>query len=391
MSERPIQEDDFGTDSTTQGPADAPPGVPAGVPAPSGESESESGAEVDDDGSAETEVIQPPVMPRRRRQFLIACSSSPRRCPRRNCTSTSRARWSRRWSSRSPTGMGCAERTPLWPTCAGATAFSDLGSFLHLYYECMSVLITREDFAQLSEAYLRRAVHDGVRHVELFFDPQAHTTRGVDIDTVIDGLQDGFAAVAADSRPDRRPADVLPPGPTGLRGHGHVEVRRARFGDLLGVGLDSAEVGYPPSLFAEVFAAARAAGLRLVSHAGEEGPPEYVREALDVLGVERIDHGVRSLEDPALVERLSRDQIPLTVCPLSNLRLGVVSDLARTPAAGDAETWPARHGQLRRPGVLRRLSGRQLRSRRGDRLADPSRPRTARRQLDHGIVCLSGA
>ena len=210
-------------------------------------------------------------------------------------------------------------------------SFSDLGSFLRLYYECMSVLITREDFAQLSEAYLRRAVQDGVRHVELFFDPQAHTTRGVDIDTVIDGLQDGFAAVRAEH--DLTGGLLMcflrdQPVSEAMATWKSVE---HRFGDLLGVGLDSAEMGYPPSLFAEVFAAAGAAGLRLVSHAGEEGPPEYVREALDVLGVERIDHGVRSLEDPALVERLSRDQIPLTVCPLSNLRLGVVSDLAEHP------------------------------------------------------------
>lgn len=206
--------------------------------------------------------------------------------------------------------------------------FDDLASFLRLYYECMAVLVTRRDFADLTEAYLRRALRDGVRHVELFFDPQAHTARGVDIDTVIDGLQDGMAAVRAEHDltggllmcflRDQPVSDAM----ATLRSVEH------RYGDLLGVGLDSAEVGYPPSLFADVFAVARAEGLRPVSHAGEEGPPDYVREALDVLEVERIDHGVRSLEDPALVERLARDQIPLTVCPLSNLRLGVVSDLA---------------------------------------------------------------
>lgn len=210
-------------------------------------------------------------------------------------------------------------------------SFSDLGSFLELYYECMAVLVTREDFAQLSEAYLRRALSDGVRHVEMFFDPQAHTVRGVALDTVIDGLLDGFAAVGEDSGltgglimcflRDRPVADAM----TALRAAEH------RFSDLVGVGLDSAEVGYPPGLFAEVYAIARAAGLRLVAHAGEEGPPAYVREALDVLGVERIDHGIRSLDDPDLVERLRREQIPLTVCPLSNLRLRVVNDLSDHP------------------------------------------------------------
>jgi adenosine deaminase len=210
-------------------------------------------------------------------------------------------------------------------------AFSDLSSFLQLYYAGMAVLRTREDFAELSEAYLRRAVAEGVRHVEMFFDPQAHTVRGVTLDPVLDGLLDGFAAVSADHDlsgglimcflRDRPVADAM----ATLRSAEH------RFGDLLGVGLDSAEVGYPPSLFAEVFAAARSAGLRLVAHAGEEGPPDYVREALDVLGVERIDHGIRASEDPALLDRLAADRIPLTVCPLSNLRLGVVDDLSRHP------------------------------------------------------------
>ena len=210
-------------------------------------------------------------------------------------------------------------------------AFSDLSSFLHLYYECMAVLSTRQDFAELSAAYLRRAVHDGVRHVEMFFDPQAHTSRGIALDTVVDGLLDGFAAVAADSDLTGgllmcflrdRPVDEAM---ATLRAAEH------RYGDLLGVGLDSAEVGYPPSLFGDVFAAARSAGLRLVSHAGEEGPPDYVRQALDVLHVERIDHGIRAIEDVALLDRLVFDQVPLTVCPLSNLRLGVVPDLARHP------------------------------------------------------------
>jgi adenosine deaminase len=209
--------------------------------------------------------------------------------------------------------------------------FDDLSSFLALYYECMAVLQTRKDFAELAETYLRRAVADGVRHVEMFFDPQAHTSRGIDMNTVIDGLLDGFAAVRQDhdlsgglllcflrDKPVEEAMDTL-------RAAAH------RFDDLLGVGLDSAEVGNPPSLFTDVYAVARDAGLHAVAHAGEEGPPDYIQQALDLLGVERIDHGVRCLEDADLVERLLREQVPLTVCPLSNLRLAVVSDLAQHP------------------------------------------------------------
>ncbi len=209
--------------------------------------------------------------------------------------------------------------------------FDDLSSFLALYYESMNSLITRQDFADLTEVYLRRAVDQGVRHVELFFDPQAHTVRGIRLDTVIDGLLDGWQVVQDGhdltgglimcflrDRPVSEAMDTL-------RAASH------RLDDLLAVGLDSAENGYPPSLFADVFAAARSGGLRAVAHAGEEGPADYVRQALDVLAVERIDHGVRCLEDSSLVERLRREQIPLTVCPLSNVRLGVVRDLAEHP------------------------------------------------------------
>ena len=206
-------------------------------------------------------------------------------------------------------------------------SFSDLQSFLDLYYACMSVLRTEDDFADLASAYLARASADGVRHAELFFDPQAHTSRGVPIDAVIDGLLRGLADAQKTT------------GITGglilcfLR---HLPASEAietlesvahRSGDLLGVGLDSAEVGFPPHLFEDVFARARQLGLHVVAHAGEEGPPEYVWEALNTLKVERIDHGVRSLEDPELVAHLRDQRVPLTVCPLSNVRLGGVSSI----------------------------------------------------------------
>ena len=206
-------------------------------------------------------------------------------------------------------------------------SFTDLQSFLDLYYACMSVLRTEDDFADLATAYLARAWAQGVRHAELFFDPQAHTSRGVPIDAVIDGLQRGLAEAHQQW------------GMTGglilcfLR---HLPASEAmdtlesvahRSGDLLGVGLDSAEVGFPPHLFAEVFTRARELGLHTVAHAGEEGPPEYVWEALRSLQVERIDHGVRSLEDPELVAHLRDRRVPLTVCPLSNVRLGGVASI----------------------------------------------------------------
>ena len=210
-------------------------------------------------------------------------------------------------------------------------SFEDLPSFLDLYYECCTVLLTREDFRDLMLAYLRRASAAGVAHAEIFFDPQTHTLRGVEIDVVIDGLLDGIAIGQEElglsaglilcflrDRPVEEAVATL-------------ESAAHRAGDLLGVGLDSAEVGYPPRLFAAVFDRARELGLRTVAHAGEEGPSDYVIEALDVLGAERIDHGIRSLEDPALVERLVSEQTPLTICPFSNVRLRAVTELSAHP------------------------------------------------------------
>lgn len=200
--------------------------------------------------------------------------------------------------------------------------FDGLVSFLDLYYECMAVLITAQDFYELAMAYYERADAQGVQHAELFFDPQAHTARGVAIDTVIDGLRRAVADAA--QRWGITGGLILcflrdEPVESALQA---LESVAHRTGDLIGVGLDSAEDGFPPSLFAQVYARAAELGLHLVAHAGEEGPAAYVWEALDLLRVERIDHGVRSLEDPRLVERLRGERVPLTVCPLSNLTLG---------------------------------------------------------------------
>jgi adenosine deaminase len=210
-------------------------------------------------------------------------------------------------------------------------AFDDLQSFLDLYYSCMVVLVTRRDFADLAWAYLRRAHEQGVVHVELFFDPQAHTARGVPIDDVIDGLRDALlAAEQAFGISGGLILCFLRDQPV-AKAMATLESVAHRAGDLIGVGLDSAEVGYPPGLFAPVFDRARLLGLRLVAHAGEEGPPEYIWEALRELRVERVDHGVRCLEDPVLVEHLRSTGMGLTVCPLSTVRLRGVAHLSEHP------------------------------------------------------------
>jgi len=208
--------------------------------------------------------------------------------------------------------------------------FDDLQSFLNLYYRNLDVLRERVDFADLTRAYLERARTAGVRHAEIFFDPQAHTSRGIPLLTALGGVRD-----ALDSSEDWGISTKLIV--TFLRDRPAAEAL-TMLGDILasefridGIGLDSAEVGYPPELFTEVFELARANGLHLVAHAGEEGPPAYVWQSLDLLGVERIDHGIRSLEDEALVDRLVRERIPLTVCPFSNVRLRVIDTLADHP------------------------------------------------------------
>jgi adenine deaminase len=209
-----------------------------------------------------------------------------------------------------------------------AYQFNDLQSFLDLYYAGCSVLRDRSDFYALAMAYFARAHADHVVHAELFFDPQTHTARGVPLDVVIGGLRD--AMDDALRRYDISSELIL----CFLRHLSEddalatLAAALAFRGDFIGVGLDSGERGNPPSKFARVFARAKRLGLRLVAHAGEEGPASYIREALDLLAVERIDHGVRCDEDPELVDRLVRDGVPLTVCPLSNLKLRVVGDLA---------------------------------------------------------------
>jgi len=200
-----------------------------------------------------------------------------------------------------------------------AYAFTDLQSFLDIYYAGASVLLTEQDFYDMTMAYLKRAAADNVRHAEIFFDPQTHTARGVPFRTVIDGIwracQDGPISATLIMCFLRHLSEV--------EALATLEEALPFRDKIIGVGLDSSEVGHPPEKFARVFERARNLGLHLVAHAGEEGPPAYIESALDVLNVERIDHGVRCLEDPALVERLAREQMALTVCPLSNTKLRV--------------------------------------------------------------------
>lgn len=208
-----------------------------------------------------------------------------------------------------------------------AYEFSDLQSFLDIYYAGAEVLIEEQDFYDLTYAYLLRAKNDNVRHVEIFFDPQTHTDRGIAFNTVIAGisraLDDGAQHLGITHRlimcflrhlsADRAMATLAQALP-------HKNLIHA-------VGLDSSESGHPPSKFVEIFDRARADGFLTVAHAGEEGPPAYILEALDLLKVERIDHGVRAIEDAGLMQRLADDNVPLTVCPLSNVKLRVFDRL----------------------------------------------------------------
>ena len=223
---------------------------------------------------------------------------------------------------------GVALAYPNVEALRAAYAFSDLQSFLDIYYAGASVLLYESDFEAMAMAYFRRAAADHVAHAEIFFDPQTHTARGVPMAAIVGGL------AAARARAERELGitsglilcflrhlsedDALATLDAALP-HRH---------ELLGVGLDSSERGHPPEKFARVFARARALGLHCVAHAGEEGPPAYIESALDVLHAERIDHGVRCVESPALVERLAREGVALTVCPLSNLKLRVFDQLA---------------------------------------------------------------
>ena len=212
-----------------------------------------------------------------------------------------------------------------------AYEFSNLQDFLDIYYQGANVLLTEEDFYDMTDAYLLKVANESVRHVEVFFDPQTHTDRGVPFATVIAGirkaLDDGKAKYGMTSGlilcflrhlSEEAAFDTL------KQAENHMD-------GIIGVGLDSSELGHPPSKFERVFEAARNNGLKLVAHAGEEGPPDYVYEALDLLHIDRLDHGNRALEDARLVERLVSEKITLTVCPLSNLKLCVVDQLADHP------------------------------------------------------------
>lgn len=206
-----------------------------------------------------------------------------------------------------------------------AYAFTDLQSFLDIYYAGASVLLKEQDFYDMTAAYLARAHADNVRHAEIFFDPQTHTDRGVPFDTVIKGIwracQEGPISASLimcflRHLPEEEAIATL-------------EEALPYRDKIIGVGLDSSEKGHPPEKFARVFERCRKLGLHLVAHAGEEGPPAYIETALDVLNVERIDHGVRCLEDKALTRRLAQEQVALTVCPLSNVKLRVFGDMGQ--------------------------------------------------------------
>ena len=220
-----------------------------------------------------------------------------------------------------------------YPSAAALRAaydFSNLQEFLDLYYAGVNALQHPVDFEQLTTAYLQRARAENIRHVEFFFDPQAHTARGIPPEV----FMSGFKAACDHARQEGITVNMIMCFLRHLSeadAFATLEQMQPYLKDIIGVGLDSSEVGHPPQKFARVFEEVRGLGLHTVAHAGEEGPPEYVWQALDVLGVERIDHGNRALEDPALVARLASERTPLTVCPLSNLKLRVVEDLRQHP------------------------------------------------------------
>ncbi|HER26861.1 MAG TPA: adenosine deaminase [Rhodospirillales bacterium] len=214
-----------------------------------------------------------------------------------------------------------------------AYRFSRLQDFLDIYYQGMNVLQTEQDFHDLTLTYLNRVADDNVRHVEIFFDPQGHTARGIEFATVINGI----SRALAEGRETLGISSYLI-----LSFLRHLSEEDAfatlkmaePFRDsFIGVGLDSSELGQPPEKFSRVYAQARDMGLKLCAHAGEEGPPAYVYEALDILQVDRIDHGNRAMEDPLLVQRLINSGMTLTVCPLSNLKLAVIDRMANSPVA----------------------------------------------------------
>lgn len=223
---------------------------------------------------------------------------------------------------------GIASRYATVEDLRAAYDFNNLQEFLDIYYQGAEALKTDQHFYDMTLAYLQQAAADGVRRAEIFFDPQTHTDRDIPFAVFMEGIH---AATVTGRRELGISSDLIMcflrhlPAEAAMETLENSLPHRDKF---IGVGLDSSEVGYPPELFADVYAKAKAEGLHRVAHAGEEGPPEYVWGALDALGAERIDHGVRSLEDPRLVDRLVGEQIPLTVCPFSNVKLGGFSTLA---------------------------------------------------------------
>ncbi|MBX2848346.1 MAG: adenosine deaminase [Acidiferrobacterales bacterium] len=209
--------------------------------------------------------------------------------------------------------------------------FSNLQDFLNIYYVGMKVLVEEIDFYQLTESYLRKVALDNAKHVEVFFDPQGHTERGVEFFTVINGISQALEDVGKELKISSRLIMCFLRHLSEESAMQTLDIAQDHLDNIHGVGLDSSELGNPPDKFKNVFARAKQLGLHLVAHAGEEGPADYVWQALDVLGVDRIDHGNRSLEDNELVKRLADKQIPLTVCPLSNLQLCVVNSMDQHP------------------------------------------------------------
>lgn len=209
--------------------------------------------------------------------------------------------------------------------------FQDLQSFLDLYYASISVVCTEDDFHDLTLAYLKKAASQNVRHTEIFFDPQSHTARQIPFETVLNGITSALKQAETELGISSRLILCFLRHLSAESAQETLEQAIPFREQIIGVGLDSSELGHPPSKFESVFKEARRQGFRVVCHAGEEGPPEYITEALDLLKAERIDHGVRCMEDPALVERLAAEQIPLTVCPLSNVRLCVFQEMSEHP------------------------------------------------------------
>jgi adenosine deaminase len=222
---------------------------------------------------------------------------------------------------------GAALPFPSVEATRAAYAFTDLQSFLDIYYAGAAVLIREQDFHDLGMAYFRRAKADGVVHAEIFFDPQTHTARGIPFGTVLDGLERAAREAQASLEISSRLILCFLRHLSEEEAMATLDQALPHLSRIHGVGLDSSEVGHPPAKFERVFARCGQLGLHRVAHAGEEGPPAYIRDALDLLKAERIDHGVRAMEDSSLLDRLAWEQVPLTVCPLSNVKLRVFPDL----------------------------------------------------------------